>query len=231
MQRRTFGYLTGLSLASAALPAGAQQPFPAIVVNAVELSGDGAIAGNNFNNGVLLAFKEINAAGGILGRRVEVIPLDIQTKPEVAQAAVRKAAAMDAYALMGPVFSDMVLAAMPEIAKARLPAFVGAEATSITAQGNPYVFRTSLAQATSMPKLARYLKDGLRVPNVAMVTVDNAFGPKTRDLTIRVQQTFGLVADGIVGPRTWNIICYPQKGPGPIPGFPYTAARAAGCAI
>ncbi|MGW4928213.1 peptidoglycan-binding domain-containing protein [Agromyces sp. NPDC004153] len=63
------------------------------------------------------------------------------------------------------------------------------------------------------------------------LVVDNAFGPKTRDLTIRVQQTFGLVADGIVGPRTWNIICYPQKGPGPIPGFPYTAARAAGCAI
>src|SRR5687767_13946367 len=163
------------------LQVAAQEPFPAVVVNAVELSGDGAIAGNNFNNGVLLAFKEINAAGGILGRRIEAIPLDIQTKPEVAQAALRKAAAMDAYAVMGPVFSDMVLAAMPEITKARLPAFVGAEATSITAQGSPYVFRTSFSQATSMPKLARYLKDGLRVPTVAMVTVDNAFGRGGRE--------------------------------------------------
>ena len=50
----------------------------------------------------MLAFKEINAAGGILGRKIEVLPLDIQTKPEVARAAVRKAADMDAYALMGP---------------------------------------------------------------------------------------------------------------------------------
>lgn len=63
------------------------------------------------------------------------------------------------------------------------------------------------------------------------LVVDNAFGPKTRDLTVRVQRGYGLVADGIVGPRTWNIICYPQAGPGPIPGFPYAAARAAGCAV
>lgn len=162
-------------------PLRAQQPFPAVVVNAVELSGDGAIAGNNFNNGALLAFKEINAAGGILGRRVEVIPLDIQTSAEVAQAAVRKAADMGAFALMGPVFSDTVLAAMPEIARVRLPAFVGAEAASVTTQGNPYIFRTSLSQAASMPKLARYLKDGLRVADVAMVTVENAFGRGGRE--------------------------------------------------
>ena len=154
----------------------AQEPFPAVVVNAVELSGDGAIAGNNFNNGVLLAFKEINAAGGILGRRIEVIALDTQTKPEVAKAALRKAAEMQAYAVMGPVFSDMVLAGMEEIEAGGIPAFVGAEAASVTAQGNPYLFRTSLSQAASMPKLARYLKDGLRVASVAMVWVDNAFG-------------------------------------------------------
>ena len=158
------------------LQAQAQAQAPAVVVNAVELSGDGAIAGNNFNNGVLLAFKEINAAGGILGRQIEVVPLDIQTKPEVAKAAVRKAAELQAFAMMGPVFSDIVLATMDDIRSAERPTFVGAEAASITEQGNPYLFRTSLSQATSMPKLARYLKDGLRVESVAMVWVDNAFG-------------------------------------------------------
>ena len=66
------------------------------MVNAVELSGDGAIAGNNFNNGVLLAFKEINAVGGILGRKVDVVPLDIQTKPEMAKAALQKATELKA---------------------------------------------------------------------------------------------------------------------------------------
>ena len=48
----------------------------------------GAIAGNNFNNGARLAFEQINAAGGILRRQIEVVTLDIQTKPEVAKAAL-----------------------------------------------------------------------------------------------------------------------------------------------
>ena len=155
----------------------AQAQAPAVVVNAVELSGDGAIAGNNFKNGVLLAFKEINAAGGILGRQIEVVTLDIQTKPEVAKAAVRKAAALQAFAMMGPVFSDIVAGGHgrhPQRTSCR-PSPVARPPAS-PQQGNPYLFRTSLSQAASMPKLARYMKDVLRVESVAMVWVDNAFG-------------------------------------------------------
>ena len=133
------------------------------MVNAVELSGDGAIAGNNFNNGALLAFNEINAAGGILGRKIDVVTLDIETKPEVAKAALRKAAELQAFAMMGPVFSDMVLDVMEEIRQSRAPDLRRRRGGQPTAQGNPYLFRTSLSQAASMPKLARYLKDGLRV--------------------------------------------------------------------
>ena len=41
---------------------------PIKIVDIVELSGGGATAGTNFDNGVKLAVKEINASGGILGR-------------------------------------------------------------------------------------------------------------------------------------------------------------------
>ena len=143
--------LLAAALTLAGLAAHAQEAAPSVVVNAVELSGDGAVAGNNFNNGVLLAFKEINAAGGILGRKIDIVPLDIETKPEVAKAAVQKATELQAFAMMGPVFSDMVLATMEDIRSAERPTFVGAEAASITAQGNPYLFRTSLSQTESMP--------------------------------------------------------------------------------
>jgi branched-chain amino acid transport system substrate-binding protein len=177
---------------TAPLHARAQEGTSAVVVNAVELSGDGAIAGNNFNNGALLAFGQINAAGGILGREVEVVPLDIQTKAEVAKAALQKAAELQAYAMMGPVFSDMVLATMDEIKAAGRPTFVGAEAASITEQGNPYLFRTSFSQAASMPRLARYLKDGLRVESAAIVWVDNAFGRGGHEA-----MTKALAAEGI----------------------------------
>ncbi|MGX5695217.1 peptidoglycan-binding domain-containing protein [Agromyces soli] len=76
-----------------------------------------------------------------------------------------------------------------------------------------------------------YIQQLVNYHSGAGLVVDNAFGPKTKSAVMQVQWRFGLTVDGIVGPRTWNIICYPQKGPGPIPGFPYTAARAAGCSI
>ena len=56
--------------------ASAQDKSPVTVVNLVEMTGAGAIAGTNFNNGVLLAAKEINAAGGILGRPLNLVTID-----------------------------------------------------------------------------------------------------------------------------------------------------------
>jgi branched-chain amino acid transport system substrate-binding protein len=208
-----------------------QEQAPAVVVNAVELSGDGAIAGNNFNNGVLLAFKEINAAGGILGRQIEVVPLDIQTKPEVAKAALQKATELQAFAVMGPVFSGMVLATMEDIRRAERPTFVGAEATAVTEQGNPYVFRTSLSQATSMPKLARYLKDGLRIESVAMVWVDNAFGRGGHEAMAKALAAEGIevVADLMTSPeqRDFTDIAAKVSGSGASAAFVYLNEREA----
>ena len=168
-----------------------------MVVEAVELSGDGAIAGNNFNNGCASAFEEINAAGGILGRKIEVITLDTQTKPEVVKAALAKAAELDAYAVFGPVNSGMVLAAMEEIRHNAIPTFIGADAAGLTLQGNPYIFRSSLSQAASMPKLARYIKEGLRAETVAMAWVDNEFGRGGREAMTKALAAEGLrlVAD------------------------------------
>ena len=59
-----------VALALCAAATACAQPIP--IAGIVELSGPGATAGTNFNNGVKLAIKEINAAGGILKRRIGV---------------------------------------------------------------------------------------------------------------------------------------------------------------
>jgi branched-chain amino acid transport system substrate-binding protein len=194
MLRRLLGAALGLGVAFAAP---VQGQAPVIVVNLAELSGAGAIAGTNFVNGVELAFKEINAAGGILKQRIQVVTFDTQSNPEVAKALAQRALALQPYAVMGPVFSGITLAAMGEMQRAEVPTFTGGEAASLTQQGNAYLFRTSFNQVAAMPRLARYMKDVIRARTVAVVWVDNEFGRGGRDAMTKALDAQGIkvVAD------------------------------------
>jgi ABC-type branched-subunit amino acid transport system substrate-binding protein len=67
-----------------------------------ELSGAGASAGTMFRNGVDLAVREINEAGGILGKKIEHSASDTQTNPGVAKGLASKAVDDGAFAVFGP---------------------------------------------------------------------------------------------------------------------------------
>ncbi|KQW00454.1 ABC transporter substrate-binding protein [Rhizobacter sp. Root1221] len=168
------------ALIACALAAGAAQAQIKIAV-IQELSGTGATAGTNFKNGVDLAIKEINAAGGILGKKIEATVNDTQSNPGVAKGLATKAVDDGVFAVFGPTFSGSMIVSMSETRRAEVPNFTGAEASAITQQGNPYVFRTSFTQTTSMPKLARYLAANLKAKSVAVIYVNNDFGKGGRD--------------------------------------------------
>lgn len=71
-----------------------------------------------------------------------------------------------------------------------------------------------------------------RIPGgYQQLSVDGQFGDQTRSAVVAFQTYWGLSTDGVVGAETWNILCGPQMGPGPIAWYPYDAARAAGCDI
>ena len=161
----------------------AQQPVK--IVGLYELSGAGASAGTQFRNGVELATKEINAAGGILGRKLELAAYDTQSQPGVAKGLAKRAVDEGAYVVMGPVFSGSIVVSMAETRAAEITNFTGGEASSITAQGNPYIFRTSFNQAAGMPKLANYINNDLKAKSVAIVWVNNDFGKGGRDAMVK----------------------------------------------
>src|SRR5690349_17948897 len=185
-------FASGLALAlGIAAPALAQQG-PVQIFGLVELSGTGTTSGTMFDNGVKLAVKEINAGGGILGRKIEYTSLDTQSQPQVAKALAQKAIDQGAYVVMGPVFSGSILVSMAETRRAEVPNFTGGEAAAITQQGNPYIFRTSFTQTTAMPKVARYLKDTLKAKNVAIIWVNNDFGKGGLDTMKKALDTQGI---------------------------------------
>ncbi len=176
--------LAAMALAAlVAIPAAAQQTVK--IANIVELSGPGTTSGTNFKDGVMLAVKEINAAGGILGRRIETTTNDTQSNPGVAKGLTQKAIDQDVFAVFGPVFSGSIMVSMAETRRAEVPNFTGGEAASITQQGNPYVFRTSFTQATAMPKIARYITDQARLKTLALIYVNNDFGKGGREMLMK----------------------------------------------
>jgi branched-chain amino acid transport system substrate-binding protein len=157
-----------------------------------ELSGAGATAGTNAKNGAILAIKEINEAGGILGKKIEASVSDTQSNPGVAKGLATKAVDDDVFAVIGPTFSGSIMVSMAETKRAQIPNFTGGEAAAITQQGNPYIFRTSFTQTTAMPKVARYIANNLKAKTVAVLFVNNDFGKGGRDSFAKAAEAAGL---------------------------------------
>jgi branched-chain amino acid transport system substrate-binding protein len=157
-----------------------------------ELSGAGATAGTNAKNGAMLAIKEINEAGGILGKKIEATVADTQSNPGVAKGLATKAVDDNVFAVIGPTFSGSIMVSMAETKRAEIPNFTGGEAAAITQQGNPYIFRTSFTQTTAMPKVARYIASNLKAKTVAVLFVNNDFGKGGRDSFAKAAEAAGL---------------------------------------
>jgi branched-chain amino acid transport system substrate-binding protein len=149
------------------------------IANIVELSGGGASPGTYFRDGIELAVKEINAAGGILGKKIVTTTADTQTNPGVAKGLTQKAVDDNVFAIFGPVYSGSIMVSMAESRRAEIPNWTGGEASAITAQGNPYVFRTAFGQSFSFPKIAKYITT--KYKTIAVVYQNNDFGKGGRD--------------------------------------------------
>ena len=99
-----------VALALSAAHATAQQTVN--IPDVVELSGAGAVSGTNWRDGVILAEDEVNAKGGILGRKIVTTHSDTQSNPGISRAQVQKALDGDPYVILGPIFSGSVKVCM-----------------------------------------------------------------------------------------------------------------------
>ena len=191
-------------LAICAMLAAAQTSFAQQVIkiaNIVELSGGGASPGTYFRDGIELAVKEINAAGGILGKKIVTTTADTQTNPGIAKGLTQKAVDDDVFAIFGPVYSGSIMVSMAESRKAEIPNWTGGEAAAITQQGNPYVFRTAFGQSFSFPKVARYINT--KAKTLAVIYQNNDFGKGGRDAIFKTLEgtSTKIVADISTDPQ------------------------------
>jgi branched-chain amino acid transport system substrate-binding protein len=196
MNRRSIlGVATALMVGAVIPAAYAQETVK--IANISELSGPGATSGVNWRDGAAMAVEEINAVGGILGKQIELTQYDSQSDAQTSRAMVQKAIDDGAFALLGTVYSGSTIVNMLVAQQAGIPQMTGSEAPKITALGNPYIFRTSFGAQKSMPKIATYLKEEMKVSKVAIAWVNSEFGKGGHDAFVAQMEEKGIeiVAD------------------------------------
>src|SRR5262245_26973233 len=93
-----------------------------------EISGQLAVSGGNFRDGIVLAVEEINATGGVLKQKLNLTLYDTQTNPGIARAQMQKAIDGEPYVIFGPVLSGNVKVTLEIVKQAEVPQFIGGEA-------------------------------------------------------------------------------------------------------
>jgi branched-chain amino acid transport system substrate-binding protein len=106
------------------------------------MTGGQATFGVSTHNGIMMAADEINAAGGIKGRKIKVISEDDQSKPEEAPNAVTKLISKDnVLAVLGEVASSASLAAAPICQSNKVPMITPSSTNDEVTKKGDYIFR------------------------------------------------------------------------------------------
>src|SRR5919108_117143 len=174
-------YLTETMLAASVLAvglmtgAGAQD---AIKVGVIQpLTGAFAASGHYVANGARIAADEINAKGGVIGKKIELVIEDNKSNPTEAAAVAEKLIVRDKVpVLMGAWGSGFTLAIMPKLMEYKVPMLVEtSSAGKITTSGNPYIFRISPPSAVEAVAFAKIV-DKLNIGKADFLVVNNDWG-------------------------------------------------------
>jgi branched-chain amino acid transport system substrate-binding protein len=176
--------------ASVMLPAVAADPIVFGLVD--EVTGPQAEAGLLTAQGVKLAIEEINAAGGIMGRQVELRIEDNASTNPTTVLAYTKLTEAAVVAVIGPLRSTQVQAASPTIAKAKIPAMIGGSDPSLTRVNNPWIFRVRPNDLYSSKVMADFGIRELKKKKWAIVHSTDTFGTGGKNALVEALKAQGI---------------------------------------
>lgn len=142
------------------------------------LTGSVAYNGTTAVNGAKLAVQQRNAAGGVLGKKVELLVEDGQCQPAASVNAAQKLIQSAKVAsLVGAFCSSATAAVMPVAAQNKMPFVTGvSSAADLTERGNQWFFRATETDALLARAFAGILYNQLKLRKVAYIGVNDDFG-------------------------------------------------------
>jgi branched-chain amino acid transport system substrate-binding protein len=140
-----------------------------------DLSGQTSSFGQSTVNGIRMAADEINRAGGVNGRQIELVVEDDQGRPEQAATVVTKLVNQDrVHAVLGEVASSNSLAAAPIAQRARIPMITPSSTNPQVTQVGDYIFRVCFIDPFQGEVMAKFARNTLRATRAAVLTDVNS---------------------------------------------------------
>ena len=196
--RTRLGWIVGLAVivfigASFAL-AGAQAK-PIKLGQIIPITGEAAESGRYHKQGAEVAVDQINAAGGINGRKIQIVLEDDQTTNPGGVAALQKLLEdKEIPMILGSIRSTQVQAMLPTINEAKIPVAIGGTNYGLTHAGSQWVFRFRPHDGMSAKVIAKFMIEEQKQKKVGIVHASDAFGNGGRDmLTPAVKELGGEV--------------------------------------
>ena len=134
------------------------------------MTGNEATFGTSTHQGVVLAFKEINAAGGVKGKQLKVTLLDDQGKADEAATAVTRLITQDkVLAIIGEVASSRSLAMAPIAQDYKVPMISPSSTNPKVTEKGDYIFRVCFIDPFQGQVMAKFTKNNLNLTKVAVL--------------------------------------------------------------
>jgi branched-chain amino acid transport system substrate-binding protein len=171
------------SAAAAALAGGIAKPAiaakePILIGYLPALTGPSSSTGIGMNRGTQLAVQEINAAGGIDGRQIELVVRETQSDPmKAVNGAAELSRAQKVSAVLGPCNSGESLAVVPLLARMNIPEVHSCFVDNLTdPKKYPMCFRNASTNQQIGAAANRYVVDVLKKKKVAVVSDTTGYG-------------------------------------------------------
>jgi len=187
-----------------ALMVGPAAASPPIKIGALfSITGPASFLGEPERNTAQMVVDEINKAGGIKGRQLQLFVYDTQgDATKAVQAANRLIKEDKVVAIIGPSITGDSMAVIPIVEKEMIPLISCAAGIKITEPVKKWVFKTAQNDSLAVEKIYEYLKNK-GIAKIAVITVSDGFGSSGRE-QLKLQATnFGIqiIADETYGPK------------------------------
>jgi len=155
------------------------------------LTGDVAMFGKPTLDGMRLAAEDINAAGGVIGKKIEIVEADNRGDKQEGASVTQKLINRDnVMAIVGDPTTGITKVAAPIAQKAQVVLLSAGSTGPGVVENGDFIFRDTLLDSVAIPACIDFFARDLGFRNVALITSDN------NDYSVGLSQTFRDAARG-----------------------------------